>query len=167
MASVCTSPGRWGQKPRGPRGSVTGSLTCSRSTAHSGRARIRTSSLEDCWGSARRPRHACRGSGDTRPHTFFQSSLWGGQGQRDLYTKASLHPTLPEADSSCRSAGGSSSLPSRSQEDRLGKHGRQAARARGGLDVGCSSWVSQTPGRWGLSMNTFDASPPTEFKGGQ
>lgn len=52
------------------------SLTCSHNTAHSGQARTRRSSLEGCWGSAHRQPHACRGSGDMRPHTFFQSTLW-------------------------------------------------------------------------------------------
>lgn len=73
-----------------------GSLTCSHNTAHSGRARTRRSSLEGCWGSAHRLPHACRGSGDMHPHTFFQSTLWR-QDQDHLYINVSPASHTPQS----------------------------------------------------------------------
>lgn len=153
MASVPPPPGekrqgRWGQKPRGPPGSVMGSLTCSHSTAHSGRARICRSSLGDCWGRAHMLLHACRGSGDTRPHTFFQSTLWG-QGHHKLYFKASpaSHASrsrrwfLPLSKREAQ-------LPLQVTGDRLGKHGRQPSQAGGGWNAGV--WVLAVPDTWAM-----------------
>jgi hypothetical protein len=94
MASVCILLCRRGGRRGGDKGreghkaEPRGSLTCSHSTAHSGRVRTRRSSLEECWGSAHRLPRACRGSGDTHPHTFFQSTLWR-QDQDHLHVNVS------------------------------------------------------------------------------
>lgn len=137
---ICISPGekrqgRWGQKPRGPPGSVPGSLTCSHSTAHSGRAHIRRSSRGDCWGRAHTLLRACRGSGDTRPHTFFQSTLWG-QGQHKLCFKASPASHASPSRRFLPLSKTEEQPPLQVTGDRLGKHGRQPAQARGGWNAG-------------------------------
>ena len=55
-------------------------LTCSRSRARSGPSRTRTRSPAGSRRCARRPPRACRGSRDTRPHTFCRSTLEGEAG---------------------------------------------------------------------------------------
>lgn len=150
----------------GTEGRRQGLLTCSHSTARSGRGRIRMSSLEGCWGSAHRLPHACRGSGDMRPHTFSQSTLWG-QSWRYLYINAPPAPHFPQQKVPTTQQKGAEALPP--------GHRRQTRKTRrttcpGQGSVGCRGvgpGHSRHMGKRSYQSITSVLPPPTKSKGEQ
>lgn len=107
--------GKTGTEAKGATRQCPSSLTCSHSTAHSGWARICRSSRGTVGGA-----HTCSymlaGVRETRLHTLSSKVPCGDRASISSTSRLLLHPMLPQADSSCHSTKGRSSLPSRSQE---------------------------------------------------